>query len=109
MVRSVPPWRRSTLQKGTRVPASSDVPDMSLPAAPSGRGTTRRRVLAVAAAAAAAPLVGAGPATAAEADGCPVYDLTLLGTSDTHGNVCNWDYYRDAEYDDSAHNDVGLA
>ena len=37
------------------------------------------------------------------------YDLTVLGTSDTHGNVYNWDYYRDAEYDDSAHNDVGVA
>ena len=33
----------------------------------------------------------------------------MLGTSDTHGNVYNWDYYRDAEYDDSAHNDVGVA
>ena len=37
------------------------------------------------------------------------YDLTVLGTSDTHGNVYNWDYYRDAEYDDSAHNDIGVA
>ena len=33
----------------------------------------------------------------------------MLGTSDTHGNVYNWDYYKDAEYDDSAHNDVGVA
>jgi 2',3'-cyclic-nucleotide 2'-phosphodiesterase/3'-nucleotidase len=37
------------------------------------------------------------------------WDLTVLGTSDTHGHVHNWDYYRDAEYDDSAHNDVGVA
>jgi 2',3'-cyclic-nucleotide 2'-phosphodiesterase/3'-nucleotidase len=37
------------------------------------------------------------------------FNLTVLGTSDTHGNVYNWDYYRDAEYDDSAHNDVGVA
>src|SRR5690242_3968101 len=37
------------------------------------------------------------------------FHLTVLGTSDTHGNVYNWDYYRDAEYDDSAHNDVGVA
>ncbi|GAA1822330.1 5'-nucleotidase C-terminal domain-containing protein [Planosporangium flavigriseum] len=38
-----------------------------------------------------------------------MYDLTLLGTSDLHGNVYNWDYYKDAEYDDSEHNDVGVA
>ena len=31
-----------------------------------------------------------------------MYDLTVLGTSDTHGNVRNWDYYRDAENDDGA-------
>ncbi|MEU5675286.1 5'-nucleotidase C-terminal domain-containing protein [Micromonospora sp. NPDC047753] len=35
--------------------------------------------------------------------------LALLGTSDTHGNVYNWDYYRDAEYDDSKQNDIGVA
>jgi 2',3'-cyclic-nucleotide 2'-phosphodiesterase/3'-nucleotidase len=68
---------------------------------------SRRGVLAAAAAAAAAPFVTTGEAHAA---GAPkTWDLTLLGTSDTHGNVYNWDYYRDAEYDDGAHNDVGLA
>ena len=35
--------------------------------------------------------------------------LTILGTTDLHGNGLNWDYYKDAEFDDSAHNDVGLA
>ena len=35
--------------------------------------------------------------------------LTVLGTTDLHGNVFNWDYYKNAEYDDSAHNDIGLA
>jgi 2',3'-cyclic-nucleotide 2'-phosphodiesterase/3'-nucleotidase len=35
--------------------------------------------------------------------------LTVLGTTDLHGNVFNWDYFKNAEYDDSAHNDVGLA
>jgi len=38
-----------------------------------------------------------------------VSDLTVLGTSDTHGSVYNWDYYRDAEYADGAGNHVGLA
>ena len=35
--------------------------------------------------------------------------VTVLGTSDLHGYVENWDYFKDAEYDDAAHNDVGLA
>jgi 2',3'-cyclic-nucleotide 2'-phosphodiesterase/3'-nucleotidase len=37
------------------------------------------------------------------------FRLTVLGTTDTHGNVFNWDYFKDVEYDDSAHNDIGLA
>ncbi|MBO3738367.1 bifunctional metallophosphatase/5'-nucleotidase [Actinoplanes flavus] len=73
-------------------------------------GVSRRSVLAASAAATvAAPLVSSG---AAQAGGTAVektYRLTVLGTSDTHGNVYNWDYYKDAEYDDSAHNDVGVA
>src|SRR3954447_4672853 len=69
-------------------------------------GVSRRTVLAASAAAAAAPLAMPG---AAEASSPQTYHLTVLGTSDTHGNVYNWDYYRDAEYDDSAHNDVGMA
>lgn len=39
----------------------------------------------------------------------PGFRLTVLGTTDTHGNVLNWDYFKDAEYDDAQHNDVGLA
>ena len=31
----------------------------------------------------------------------------MLGTTDLHGNVFNWDYYKNAEYDDAAHNDIG--
>lgn len=77
-------------------------------------GPSRRQILAAAAAAAAVPLVAAVPAYAGdpkepEERRPRTYDLTVLGTSDTHGNVYNWDYYRDAEYDDSKHNDVGLA
>ncbi|SIR56502.1 bifunctional metallophosphatase/5'-nucleotidase [Micromonospora avicenniae] len=72
-------------------------------------GPSRRQVLAAAAAAAAAPLIAATPARAAGASHPRTWDLTLLGTSDTHGNVYNWDYYRDAEYDDSKQNDVGVA
>ncbi|MFD0784008.1 bifunctional metallophosphatase/5'-nucleotidase [Micromonospora azadirachtae] len=72
-------------------------------------GPSRRQVLVAAAAAAAAPLIAATPARAAGAPPTRTWDLTLLGTSDTHGNVYNWDYYRDAEYDDSSGNDVGVA
>jgi 2',3'-cyclic-nucleotide 2'-phosphodiesterase/3'-nucleotidase len=32
-----------------------------------------------------------------------------MATSDIHGNAVNWDYFKNAEYDDSARNDVGLA
>ncbi|KAD3633164.1 bifunctional metallophosphatase/5'-nucleotidase [Arthrobacter yangruifuii] len=35
--------------------------------------------------------------------------VTVMGTSDMHGYVENWDYFNNAEYDDAAHNDVGLA
>ncbi|MEU4473360.1 5'-nucleotidase C-terminal domain-containing protein [Micromonospora sp. NPDC023888] len=72
-------------------------------------GPSRRQVLVAAAAAATAPLIAAAPAQAAGAARPRTWDLTLLGTSDTHGNVYNWDYYRDAEYDDSKHNDIGVA
>ncbi|MFB9237745.1 bifunctional metallophosphatase/5'-nucleotidase [Plantactinospora siamensis] len=72
-------------------------------------GTSRRQMLAVAAAAATAPLMAAGPAEAHRPSGPRTWTLTVLGTSDTHGNVYNWDYYKDAEFDDAKHNDVGLA
>ncbi|SDT66039.1 bifunctional metallophosphatase/5'-nucleotidase [Actinoplanes derwentensis] len=72
---------------------------------------SRRSVLAATAAGVAAPLVISESAQAGKPKPQPEtsYRLTVLGTSDTHGNVYNWDYYKDAEYDDSAHNDVGVA
>lgn len=72
-------------------------------------GPSRRTMLAAAAVAASVPLIAATPAQAAGAARTRTWDLTVLGTSDTHGNVYNWDYYSDAEYDDSRHNDVGVA
>ncbi|WP_405630325.1 5'-nucleotidase C-terminal domain-containing protein [Streptomyces sp. NBC_00016] len=58
----------------------------------------------------------AAPAQAAEAKkpGKPVkqpkrYALTVLGTTDLHGHVFNWDYFKDAEYKDAAGNAQGLA
>ena len=48
------------------------------------------------------------PAQAARVAARPVkVTLTVLGTTDLHGNVYNWDYFKNAEFDDSAHNDIG--
>ncbi|MET9799897.1 5'-nucleotidase C-terminal domain-containing protein [Streptomyces sp. NPDC006368] len=49
----------------------------------------------------------AGPAEAAAGE--KRYSFTVMGTTDLHGNVFNWDYFTDKEFDDKAHNDVGLA
>jgi 2',3'-cyclic-nucleotide 2'-phosphodiesterase/3'-nucleotidase len=76
----------------------------------------RRGVLTGAAALAAAGL--AAPAFADDEDdlgrghgGKEPHRLrvTVLGTTDLHGNVFNWDYYKNKEYDDTAHNDIGVA
>ncbi|MFF9620888.1 bifunctional metallophosphatase/5'-nucleotidase [Streptomyces griseosporeus] len=37
------------------------------------------------------------------------YSLTVMGTTDLHGHVFNWDYFKDAEYADKAGNAQGLA
>ncbi|HWD83015.1 MAG TPA: 5'-nucleotidase C-terminal domain-containing protein [Kribbella sp.] len=70
-------------------------------------GMTRRTVIGGAAALAAAGFQ-AVPAYAGSGPGKTVR-LTVMGTTDLHGNVFNWDYFKNAEYDDSAHNDIGLA
>lgn len=58
--------------------------------------------------------VAAAPAASAQAPGGPArrkkrYSFTVMGTTDLHGNVFNWDYFTDKEFDDKDHNDVGLA
>ncbi|MFI2241804.1 bifunctional metallophosphatase/5'-nucleotidase [Streptomyces chrestomyceticus] len=53
--------------------------------------------------AAAAPVSGGGARPARR------YAFTVMGTTDLHGNVFNWDYAADGEFDDKDHNDVGLA
>src|SRR6476660_4412429 len=72
---------------------------------------TRRGVLTGAAALAAAGY--AAPASAhghgPHGHGGHTTRLTVLGTTDLHGNVFNWDYYKNAEYDDTKHNDIGVA
>jgi 2',3'-cyclic-nucleotide 2'-phosphodiesterase / 3'-nucleotidase len=73
----------------------------------SAHTATRRGVLTGAAALAAAGY--AAPAAARSATDPGTTRLTILGTTDLHGHVYNWDYYKNAEYDDAAHNDVGIA
>jgi 2',3'-cyclic-nucleotide 2'-phosphodiesterase/3'-nucleotidase len=71
---------------------------------------SRRQLLASAAVGTVgAAFFGAAPAGAQGASKNGSFRLTVLGTTDTHGNVLNWDYFKDAEYDDAQHNDVGLA
>jgi 2',3'-cyclic-nucleotide 2'-phosphodiesterase/3'-nucleotidase len=74
----------------------------------SSSAPTRRGVLTGAAALAAAGYA-ASPASAATGHGGHSTRLTILGTTDLHGNVFNWDYYKNIEYDDAAHNDIGIA
>ncbi|WPB93867.1 bifunctional metallophosphatase/5'-nucleotidase [Streptomyces malaysiensis] len=74
----------------------------------------RRKFLGrTAATSAGAALAAAAATVPAEARGQELpprrYAFTVMGTTDLHGNVLNWDYFTDAEFDDSAHNDVGLA
>lgn len=71
----------------------------------------RRTVLTGAAALAAAGFVP----TAAQARGrgragqARTARVTVLGTTDLHGNVFNWDYFKNADYTDRDLNDIGLA
>jgi 2',3'-cyclic-nucleotide 2'-phosphodiesterase/3'-nucleotidase len=55
-----------------------------------------------------ATVAGLGAATPADAATRDV-TITVMSSSDIHGNALNWDYFKNAEFDDSAHNDVGLA
>ncbi|MFF9894143.1 bifunctional metallophosphatase/5'-nucleotidase [Streptomyces longispororuber] len=74
-----------------------------------------RRSFLGSSAAAGAGVALAGPAVTAEAApggrgaGARRYAFTVMGTTDLHGNVFNWDYFTDKEFDDKDHNDVGLA
>ncbi|MGC2999577.1 bifunctional metallophosphatase/5'-nucleotidase [Streptomyces sp. G35A] len=57
---------------------------------------------------AAVPAAGAAPAGPSGRGG-KRYALTVMGTTDLHGHVFNWDYFKDAEYSDAAGNAQGLA
>ncbi|CAL9552248.1 Trifunctional nucleotide phosphoesterase protein YfkN [Streptomyces sp. enrichment culture] len=57
--------------------------------------------------AAAAPAAGAAEGRGDR--GAKRYALTVMGTTDLHGHVFNWDYFKDAEYSDAQGNAQGLA
>ncbi|WP_199570496.1 bifunctional metallophosphatase/5'-nucleotidase [Streptomyces murinus] len=68
------------------------------------------------AAVAAAGAMGSGSAEAAEQghghghEKAPrTWSFSILGTTDLHGHVFDWDYYADAPYTDKAGNSVGVA
>ncbi|MGW5865446.1 bifunctional metallophosphatase/5'-nucleotidase [Streptomyces sp. NPDC055239] len=77
----------------------------------------RRKFLGKSAAATGVALaagVAAAPSASAHTPQKPAkrkkrYSFTVMGTTDLHGNVFNWDYFTDKEFDDKDHNDVGLA
>ncbi|MEV6040087.1 5'-nucleotidase C-terminal domain-containing protein [Nonomuraea sp. NPDC052116] len=62
--------------------------------------------LALTGAAALCALVLVAPPAQA---GAASVTVTVMGTSDLHSNVLNWDYFKDTAYADSAGNSVGLA
>ena len=70
--------------------------------------TSRRTVLTGAAALTAAGFV-AQPFPALAKPGRHRTRLTVLGTTDLHGNVFNWDYFKNLEFDNTGHDDIGIA
>jgi len=63
-------------------------------------GFTRRNVLIGASAATALAAAGWSAAPATAATNGTTAKITIMGTSDLHANVVNWDYYKDAVYYD---------
>ncbi|XAS63398.1 bifunctional metallophosphatase/5'-nucleotidase [Pseudarthrobacter sp. So.54] len=58
---------------------------------------------------AAATLAGAPAAQAGPASARKRFTLTVLGTTDLHNNVFNWDYFKNLPYADTAGNKIGIA
>ncbi|WP_295658498.1 bifunctional UDP-sugar hydrolase/5'-nucleotidase [uncultured Nocardioides sp.] len=71
--------------------------------------TGRRAVLTGTAALAAAGYAAPAMAHRGGGHGPHRTRLTVLGTTDLHGNVLNWDYFKNAEYDNTAKDDIGVA
>jgi len=88
---------------------------MTTPQQPQQQPVQTGRRAVVSGAAAAGIAVTAAAATGAPAQAgtggstSRTVKLTVLGTTDLHGNVYNWDYFKNAEFDDADHNDIGVA
>ena len=54
-------------------------------------------------------LAATSPTEAALARGKKRVRLTVLGTTDLHGNVFNWDYYKNTAFSDKAGDQIGIA
>ncbi len=79
----------------------------------SGSFTRGHRAVALFALTSVAAL-GLAPAASAAPGGAKgskdkTVNITVMGTSDLHGYIENWDYFTNAEYTDAASNDIGLA
>ena len=82
-----------------------------MPVSPMDRRQFMHTSAVAGAAVAAAGTVGAAPAQAAERHCKPprTWSFSILGTTDLHSHVFDWDYYTDAPYKDKAGNSVGVA
>ncbi|MFI6933954.1 bifunctional metallophosphatase/5'-nucleotidase [Streptomyces sp. NPDC050287] len=83
-----------------------------MPVSPMNRREFVQKSAVTGAAAAVAGAVGAGSAEAAERapQHTPrTWSFSILGTTDLHSHVFDWDYYLDKAYSDSKGNSVGVA
>ncbi|MFE0509947.1 bifunctional metallophosphatase/5'-nucleotidase [Streptomyces sp. NPDC058964] len=83
-----------------------------MPVSPMNRRQFMQKSAVTGAAVAAAGAVGTGTAEAAghKPEKAPrTWSFSVLGTTDLHSHVFDWDYYKDAAYADSKGNSVGVA
>ncbi|MFG2790041.1 bifunctional metallophosphatase/5'-nucleotidase [Streptomyces sp. NPDC048419] len=83
-----------------------------MPVSPMNRREFVKKSAVTGAAVAAAGAVGAGTAEAADrkpGKAPKTWSFSILGTTDLHSHVFDWDYYLDKAYSDSKGNSVGVA
>jgi len=83
-----------------------------MPVSPLNRRDFVKKSAVTGAAVAVAGAAGAPAAQAAEhkpAKGTKTWTFSILGTTDLHSHVFDWDYYLDKAYSDSKGNSVGVA
>ncbi|WP_030942221.1 bifunctional metallophosphatase/5'-nucleotidase [Streptomyces sp. NRRL S-646] len=83
-----------------------------MPVSPLNRREFVKKSAVTGAAVAAAGAIGTGTAEAADqkpGKSPKTWTFSILGTTDLHSHVFDWDYYKDAAYSDKAGNSVGVA